>query len=136
MNNRNMTIFEFLEKNRSILAVNSLPSVESVYQQMKEQAYNVLVYYMTDLVERDWNILNIVSHGDFVWSVAESGTYLYCRNFYTSTEDIKFCLQWLDATANVPGQKFFQGNIDEHSLIGVSQEDATKILESWLPTVN
>ncbi|EKD41044.1 MAG: hypothetical protein ACD_74C00069G0005 [uncultured bacterium] len=133
---KNMTIFEFLENNRSAAALNTPPSVESVYQRMKEQAASVLVYYKTDLVERDFKILNTVEHGDFVWSVGENGTHLYCRNLYDSSEDIKFCLQWLDATANVPGQKFFKGNIDEHSLIDVSQEDATKILESWLPTVN
>lgn len=133
---KNMTIFEFLESNRSAAALNIPPSVESVYQRMKEQAASVLVYYKTDLVERDFKILNTVEHGDFVWSVGENGTHLYCRNLCDSAEDIKFCLQWLDATANVPGQKFFKGNIDEHSLIGISQEDATKIIESWLPTVN
>lgn len=133
---KNMTIFEFLESNRSAAVLNIPPSVESVYQRMKEQAASVLVYYKTDLVERDFKILNTVEHGDFVWSVGENGTHLYCRNLYTSAQDIKFCLQWLDATANVSGQKFFKGNIDECSLIGVSQEDATEILESWLPTVN
>lgn len=131
-----MTIFEFLEKNQAAVLANALPTVKNIYERMKEQAIGVLVYYKTDLVERDLNILNTVEHGDFVWSVSENGTYLYCRNFYTSAEDIKFCLQWLDATANVPGQKFFKGNIDEQTFTDVTQEEVNQILKSWLPTVN